>query len=180
MIYLREEFLPLAYFLGDAVMNADKFDYQIYKLSDTFYEDYPVSQYPELLEKNMRPYNCLLIETKHDYFICVPYRTEINHEYAYKFKKSLRSRKHSSGLDYSKMVIIKDLSYIDSQNPALVDKDEYDETRIHISKIADGVNSYLGGYLDHYNGNHVLPAATFKRKYKYATLRYFHKELNIK
>ena len=160
-------------------MNADKFDYQIYRLSDSFYLDYPNDQYPELLEKNVRPYSCLLLETKYDYFICVPYRTEIHHNYAYKFKNSLRARKHHSGLDYSKMIIIKDLSYIDSQNPALVDQDEYNETRIHIAKITDHANAYLDGYLNHYNGIHVLPQATFRRKYKYTTLQYFHKELNI-
>ena len=71
------------------------------------------------------------------------------------------------------------MSYIDSETPALVDKDEYDETRVNIVKITNAANAYIDGYLNHCNGFQKLPEATFRRKYKYATLKYFHKELNI-
>lgn len=155
------------------------FDYQIYKLSDIFYDDYPETLYDELLKKNDRPYTCLLIETKYDYFICIPYRTEIHHKYAFKFKKSKRSKKHSSGLDYSKIVIIKNLSYINSKTSALIDKDEYTETMIHIRLIAKQANAYVDGYINHCTKKHLLPLKTFQRKYQYSTLKYFHKELGI-
>ena len=82
----------------------------------------------EILLKEQRPYNCLLIETKWEYFICIPYRTEIRHQEAYLFKHTKRSKSHFSGLDYSKMIILEDLSYIDS-SPAIVDPDEFTETR---------------------------------------------------
>lgn len=52
---------------------------EIYKLSTKFYIDYPETQYPELMKKDNRPYTCLLIETKDEYFICVPFRSNITH-----------------------------------------------------------------------------------------------------
>ena len=81
-------------------------DYQILQLSSAFYRHYKSPPYHEILKKNNRPYNCLLFQTHYDYYICIPYRTEISHSYAYRFKNSKRSRKHKSGLDYTKIVII--------------------------------------------------------------------------
>ena len=63
-----------------------EYDYDIYLLSQKFMNDYPLSKYPELMYKFGRPYNCLLIDTHYDYFICVPYRSYINHKNAFMFK----------------------------------------------------------------------------------------------
>ncbi len=90
----------------------DVFDYQILNLTDNFYHDYPNPPYKEILKKNDRPYNCLLLQSHYGYFICIPYRSNIQHKFAFKFKNSERSKKTKSGLDYSKMVIIKDKEYI--------------------------------------------------------------------
>ena len=84
-------------------------DYAVYSLSDEFYEKYPNPPYKELLKKKERRYACLLIQSHYGYFICIPYRTEISHKYAYHFRKSSRSQKHRSGLDYTKIAIIKDI-----------------------------------------------------------------------
>ena len=85
---------------------------EIYKLSTKFYIDYPETQYPELMKKDNRPYTCLLIETKDEYFICVPFRSNITHKDAFLFKNTQRSTYSHSGLDYRKTVIIKDMEYI--------------------------------------------------------------------
>ena len=85
-------------------------DYAVYSLSYEFYEKYPNPPYKELLKKKERRYACLLIQSHYGYFICIPYRTEISHKYAYHFRKSSRSQKHRSGLDYTKIAIIKDIS----------------------------------------------------------------------
>ncbi len=66
-------------------------DYQIIKLTDDFYNTYPNTPYIEILKKKQRAYNCILFQTHYGYFICVPYRTEISHKYAYHFKNSARS-----------------------------------------------------------------------------------------
>lgn len=85
----------------------DPFDYQILNLTNKFYFDYPNPPYKEIVRKSGRLYNCLLVQSHYGYFICIPYRSNINHKYAFRFKGSARSKKTNSGLDYSKIVIVK-------------------------------------------------------------------------
>ena len=159
-------------------MQSSQLKYHIYRLSEKSFQKYSAISNSEVLLKRERPYNCLLIKTKFDYFICIPYRTEIRHKEAFFFKKSQRAQTHKSGLDYSKIVIIDDLSYID-QSPVIIDKDEFTETRLNIGKIAQQASSYIDTYVNHCNGTKVISKATFLRKYKYSTLKNFHKELGI-
>ena len=79
----------------------DAYDYQVLNLTEQFYEDYPNPPYEEIVRKDARPYNCLLIQSHYGYFICIPYRSHVNHKYAYKFKNSKRSIRNKSGLDYT-------------------------------------------------------------------------------
>jgi len=108
-----------------------EYDFEIYQLSQKFFADYPESQFPELMQKIGRPYSCLLIDSRDGYFICIPYRSSIGHKNSYMFKNSQRSRKTKSGLDYSKIAIISNTDYFDEM-PAIVDKDEYNETVKHM------------------------------------------------
>ena len=152
--------------------------FDIYLLSDQFIKAYPFSEYPELMNKQARPYNCLLIDSHEDYFICVPYRTSINHNNAYHFKNSKRSRIAKSGLDYSKIVIIKDTSYL-STDIAVIDQDEYRETLANMNRITNEVLHYVDQYILHVRGISILHDREFDRLYRYATLQYFHNELGI-
>ena len=102
-------------------MSLPESDYQILKLTDVFYREYPNPLYNEILKKNNRAYNCLLFQSRYDYFICIPYRSEISHKYAFHFTNTTRSKEHKSGLDYSKIVIITKTDYIDSVD-AIIDK----------------------------------------------------------
>lgn len=154
------------------------FDYQIYLLSKQFSKSYPLSDYPELMYKEGRPYNCLLIDTHEDYLICVPYRTNISHNNAFHFKRSKRSKENRSGLDYSKIVIINDLTLISSEK-AVIDHDEYLETVQNIDRIAKDVSQYIDTYILHVKGKKILSSNGYERKYKYSTLKYFHNELGI-
>lgn len=153
------------------------YDYQIVKLDSSFFVNYPSSKYPELMQKDNRPYTCLLFQTHYDYFICVPYRSYIRHKNAFKFKGTKRSRQKSSGLDYSKMVIVKDNTYI-SDIPAVIDKDEYNETITYIKKIQADSLKYLDGYIQHIKDG-TKSAPDFIRNYAYTTLAYFHNEMGI-
>ncbi len=134
-------------------------DYAVYSLSDRFYEKYPNPPYKELLKKKERGYACLLIQSHYGYFICIPYRTEISHKYAYHFRKSSRSQKHKSGLDYTKIAIIKDISYID--RIAIIDQDEFAETRKHIYYIAEKAEQYIEEYKKHISGENTLDKREF-------------------
>lgn len=152
---------------------------QVYLLSNRFIQDYPATKYHELMHKQGRPYTCLLIDTHDDYFICVPFRSSINHTNAYFFKRTVRSKKTRSGLDYSKIVIIKNPDYIDSTTPAVVDQDEYNEMMAHLPQIVKEAVSYVNTYINHVNGIAPLHPKQFFRQYGYTTLTYFHDLLGI-
>ncbi len=129
----------------------DSFDYQVLNLTNSFYSDYPDPPYKEIVRKNSRP----------------------------KFKKSIRSKRANSGLDYSKIVIIKKSEYIGITD-AIVDKDEFNETRDNIEYIKNDAQQYIDDYV-----NYLLIKSKkydkreFERIYKYSTLQYFHNELGI-
>ena len=155
---------------GDSMCSV-AYDYQILKLSDLFYQAYPHSKYREILIKNTRSYNCLLLQTHYDYFICIPYRTEINHNYAFLFTATKRSRSHKSGLDYTKIIIIKNPVYLDSATIALIDKDEYIETVKNIDKISHSAMEFVEDNVNHHSGLSLLHPSEYRRRYQYSSLQ---------
>ena len=130
--------------------------------------------------KDKRPYGCLLIETHNDYYICVPFRSHIHHKNAFLFKNTERSKTDSSGLDYSKTVLIRPEDYdkylIEN---AVVDTDEYKAVRINIYKIEKQISKYIEGYVKSVSDFENADKKSFERKYKYSTLKYFHDILGI-
>lgn len=161
------------------ITNDDPFDYQVLNLTQQFYDDYPDPPYREIVRKNNRPYNCLLIQSHYGYFICIPYRSHVNHKYAYKFKYSARSRRTKSGLDYTKIVIVKNSDYI-GLSDAVVDTDEYRETRDNIEYIKNDSQEYIDDYVDYMLGKSTkYDSREFQRVYGFSTLKYFHNELGI-
>ena len=159
-------------------MNLPENDYQILKLTDDFYNAYPNPPYKEILKKKQRAYNCLLFQTHYDYFICIPYRTEISHPYAFHFKTTARSKVHKSGLDYSKIVIIAKTEYIDSTD-AIIDKDEFNETMMNLNRIKKEALDFVEDYVEHIKGIKLLHKREFIRRYGFSPLKYFQKELGI-
>lgn len=151
-----------------------EFTVEIRKLSSDFAISYPPKDYPELLLKQGRPYTCLLLKTDYDFYICIPFRSSINHKYAYMFRNTKRSRITKSGLDYTKMVLLKNQTFLSNDN-VVVDTDEYKETIMHIEIIAKEAVSYLESYINHVKGKVILNKNEFDRRYKYSTLAYFHK-----
>lgn len=159
-------------------MNLPENDYQILKLTNEFYCAYPNPPYKEILKKKRRAYNCLLFQTHYDYFICIPYRTEISHPYAFHFSNTIRSKTHKSGLDYSKLVIITKTEYIDSVD-AIIDKDEYIETMVNLERIKKEALDFVEDYVAHMKEIKLLHKREFDRRYSFSPLKYFHKELGI-
>ncbi len=127
-------------------------------LSDSFYNTYDPSSCPEILQKSNRAYNIAVFNSHKGYYVCVPFRSNITHKYAYRFKKSKRSKYNKSGVDYKKMIIIRNLDYIDDDNIAVIDKDEY---------------------IDYKTGKQNISEQEAKRRYEFSSLQYFHKELGL-
>lgn len=159
-------------------MKKGKIVYLCY-LSTKFFTNYSPHLFPEILRKKNRPYSCLAFKLSSDIFICIPYRTKINHKYAYHFKNSQRSKLHKSGLDYTKMVILCDESYLNCSRQVLLDADEYVETVRNVQIIRQEATGFLNQYIAHVTGQKLLHSEEFKRRYQYSPLKYFHKELGI-
>lgn len=159
-------------------MNIPENDYQILKLTDDFYNAYPNPPYIEILKKRQRAYNCLIFQTHYKFFICVPYRSEVNHKYGFRFKHTVRARTHKSGLDYRKIVIIDKTEYIGNVE-AMADKDEFNETMMNLEQIKKEALEFVEDYIAHINGTKSLHIREFERRYTFSTLQYFHKELGI-
>ena len=153
--------------------------YQIMSLSMQFYKDYPSKLYPEILSKNTRHYYVAVIKLNYlkGKYICIPFRSEMNHNNGYKFRFSKRSKIHKSGLDFSKLVIITNLKYLEKDT--CIDADEF----LEMLKNDDIITRKLIRYIDEYKailtGNLKVDQQYFNRRYKYSTLKYFHKELGI-
>ena len=77
------------------------------------------------------------------------------------------------------MVIIENSDYLSTQN-AVIDTDEYKETRQNIEYIKNDVAKYINEYIAYVkNTTPTKDQKKLKRKYIYSTLQYFHKELKI-
>lgn len=159
-------------------MDQEKIVYQILELSAEFYLHYPNPLFTEILKKRNRRYNCLFLNTYYGYNICIPYRTETSHPYAYHFEQYGRASAHRSGLDYTKIVIIKDEIYLCCKD-SVIDKDEYIETVRNIKQISREAQKFVNDYICAIQGIVPLHPKEFIRRYQFSPLKYFHTELGI-
>ena len=98
--------------------------YELKYLTEDFYKKYNSVDYPEIENKKECPYMVMLIKIENNTF-AIPFRTNVKHNACYRFKNSLRNTQSSTGLDYSKTVIINDATYLG--NTATIDNKEYIE-----------------------------------------------------
>lgn len=148
-------------------------NFTLSKLSVDFYKFYDPATYPEIENKAQRPYMVLVVKIDGNTF-ALPFRTNIHHNNCYKFKKSGRKTTSTTGIDFTKAVILNKPDYIGL--PATIDNDEYLELSKKYFFIIGKFKAYLRGYINFItNGGDQFAA----KKYKYCTLKYFHKELGI-
>ena len=148
--------------------------YKLNYLSADFYAKYNNKEYPEIENKESRPYAVILLKLDNNTF-AIPFRTNIKHNNCYKFKNSTRTTSSVTGLDFTKAVVISKKSYIGES--ARINDKEYDDLDANFHIIIRKFENYLNGYIKFASG-HKAPYNELK--YKYTTLRYFHNELNIK
>ena len=148
--------------------------YELRYLSNKLSIKYPRKDYPEFLFKQLRPYIVFLIEVDSHIF-AIPFRTNINHNYSYIFSKTSRETHNSTGLDFTKAVLVDDETLLGSE--ARIDDKEYAELNKRYFYIRNQFIKYYNGFKK-YIRNDLNCKQT--EAYKYSTLKYFQKELNIK
>jgi len=148
-------------------------DYQINLLSSEFYNNYPSNLYPEMELKQSRPFLVLIVKID-GYTFAIPFRTNVRHNYCYKFKNTGRETTTNTALDFTKAVIINDIKYIGVS--ATIDHDEYIELSSKSFFIIKKFKSFIEKY------KRVM-ADPNKYQYdynlfsNYCTLKYFHEVL---
>ena len=149
--------------------------YEIRYLSKDFYNVYPKDIYPELECKETRPFLVLLVNINELKF-AIPFRSNITHNFCYKFENSNRVSKSSTALDFSKSIIVKEDMYLD--NYAFIDQEEYKELNSKIYFIISKFKKFILTYVkikENYDKNSY--------KYKllnYCTLQYFYEDIKEK
>ena len=148
-------------------------NFTLNKLSAEFYLNYPTDKFPEIEQKQDRPYVVLLIQIENNTF-ALPFRTHIKHNFCYKFSNSGRETDSATGIDFTKAVIVNNPDFIGEETS--IDDKEYLELSKKYFFIIKKFKNFLSGYV-----NFVQKGATpfDAKKYQFSTLKYFHKELNL-
>ena len=108
-------------------------------LTKEFYEEY--FNCSEILKKEHRPCCVALFEVDGITF-AIPFRTHINHNNCYIFKKSTRSE--NSGLDFTKAVVIKDDTFIGEET--WIESSEYSEFINKQKVISNRFKKFIENY----------------------------------
>ena len=148
-------------------------NYSIKYLSNYFAYKYPESEYPEFEHKINRPYVVLLLKIDGHTF-AIPFRTNMNHKYGYKFINSGRGANTCAGLDFTKVVLVDDEKLLGDD--AIIDNKEYLELsqkhyfiRKKFIRYYDNYKKYLNGELNEYQS----------KPYIFSKLNYYKKELGL-
>ena len=145
--------------------------YKLNYLSSAFFEKYNANEYPEIENKSNRPYMVVLVKIKSNTF-AIPFRTNIPHNNCYKFKNSSRPTHSTTGLDYTKAVIVNDSMYIGEA--ARIDDKEYVELNKNFPFIIKQFKKFVSDYINFANGQQSYYVA---KKFRFTTLKYFENEL---
>ena len=138
-------------------------------LSQEFYNTYPTSQYPEIEQKQNRPYIQVYVEIDGVQY-AIPLRSDIHHPHVL-----WTDKKNHCGVDFSKAVVIKEDSYIDLSIEPHLRQNEFDALRgkdYKIKKMAKYIADYKKAKLD-------LSKPINQTLVKYSTLQYFEKEIGL-
>lgn len=134
-------------------------------LSPVFYDRN--ANNPEILSKQNRPYLVLLVDYRGLKF-AIPFRSNIQHTHAYKFQGPDSQRK-SSGLDFSKSVLISNNDEIGA--PAHLIPAERKELLKRFHFIVEKFHAYIDDFIEGLNNEPLQP------KYKMSSLTYYKEAL---
>ena len=77
------------------------------------------------------------------------------------------------------MIIIKNLTYLDDSELAIVDQDEFNETMMNLDRIKMEALKFLEDYIQCKKGEIFLHNREYRRRYAYSSLQYFYDILGI-
>lgn len=139
-------------------------------LSKKFYESYPLSKYPEIEQKENRPYIQVCVEIDGVQY-AISLRSDVHHPHVFWTDKA-----NACGVDFSKAVVIKKDDYIDSVKEPHLRQNEFDALRGKDYKIKTKMAKYIADYK---KAKKDLSKPINQTLVKYSTLQYFEKEIGL-
>lgn len=139
-------------------------------LSDKFYNTYPSAQYPEMEQKQNRPYIQVYVEIDGVQY-AIPLKSDIHHPHVLWTDKA-----NHCGVDFSKAVVIKDETYIDMTLEPHLRQNEFDALRGKDYKIRTKMERYIESYK---KAKKDLSKPVNQNLVKYSTLQYFEEEIGL-
>lgn len=137
-------------------------------LSDMFFTSYPETDYPEIEQKPDRPYVQIKI-TVDGVDFAAPLRSHIRHPFAF-----LTDEENKCGVDFSKVVVLKEDWYIDeTQNPR-IRQNEYDALRGTEHILSRELKRYIKRYK---RAKRNMSTPLDRKIVQYSTLQYFEDEI---
>ena len=139
-------------------------------LSKKFYNTYPTSQYPEMEQKQNRPYIQVYVEIDGVQY-AIPLRSDIYHPHVF-----WTDKENHCGVDFSKAVVVTDESYIDFSTEPHLRQNEFNALRGKDFKIKSKMEKYIADYK---KAKKDLSNPINQTLVKYSTLQYFEKEIGL-
>ncbi len=139
-------------------------------LSKKFYNTYPTSQYPEMEQKQNRPYIQVYVEIDGVQY-AIPLRSDIHHPHVF-----WTDKENHCGVDFSKAVVVTDESYIDFSTEPHLRQNEFNALRGKDFKIKSKMEKYIADYK---KAKKDLSNPINQTLVKYSTLQYFEKEIGL-
>jgi len=146
---------------------------EFHRLSAAFYAQF--SHCEEILTKEERPYYVLLLELD-GLTYAIPLRSHITHPFCFVADNSTDQK---SGLDYSKAVVITDSAQYIDPAPVTIRQHEYDFLKQREYLIKKQFSSYVASYKKEIRRRQENPELPVSALCRYASLKYFHKELGL-
>ena len=137
-------------------------------LSAEFYQAYSGNQFPEIEQKQSRPYVQVCVTIKGVAW-AIPLRSNINHEHVL-----WTDQANKCGLDFSKAVVIEKAEYLDSTTTPWIRDNEFQELKGKEFVISNKLEKYIDKYK---KAKHDIHIPRNQRLCQYSTLQYFEHSL---
>jgi protein AbiQ len=134
-------------------------------LTKEFYNDYPKDKFPEIMQKDTRPYTQILISSN-DLVFAVPLRSDIKH----KDNVLWTDKNNKCGLDFTKTIIITDEKYIDKLSKPYIRPAEYKHLLGKDRRVVEKVEKFIDDYKE---AKLNLSISHNAELYKFSALQYF-------
>ncbi len=150
---------------------------KIKTIKDEYFKDFVLVECLENKEEK-RPYLYIVVEYEGNN-IFIPFRSKLNE--SGKLDKIINviaydvssSKKPYAKLDFSKMLIINDLKYINDN--AIIDSSQYTKVKNNI----DGIEKQAKNYIEGYKKSFIKKRSHIDSKYRYSTLVNYKSELGL-